>query len=165
MVIFLCNLRQRGHYVQSNYLEVMTDRNEERSQWKQRHLSYGWIFGNTFSINMTRDNNLNKEYISGWILSQSLPTHNKYDLWWKERYQKWIPCIQLRNVLAEKTYMKMKYRKHRLNRKQLDESQKTQSILFIKASKKMTEVQNSGAKASERKLSTPSSYFEVIFIV
>ena len=60
---------------------------------------------------------------------------------------------------------KWKYRKHRLNSKQLDESQKTQRILFIKASKKITEVQNLSCKASEWMFSTRSSSIEVTFIV
>ena len=45
--------------------------------------------------------------------------------------------------------MKMKYMKHRLNRKQLDEPHKTQSILFIKSSKKMEELQKPRAEAYE----------------
>ena len=32
-------MRQRGYYVQSNYLEVMTDGNEKDPSENQRHLS------------------------------------------------------------------------------------------------------------------------------
>ena len=60
---------------------------------------------------------------------------------------------------------KWKYRKHRLNMKQLDESQKTQSILFIKASKKIIELQNPSTKASEWTLTTHSSSIEATFIM
>ena len=126
----LCNLRQRAYYVQSNYLEVMIDGNEERAQWKLEASIKGWISGNTFSKNIIGDNYWNRAPIYGWILSQSLPTHNEYDFWWKERYPNKSLAYNLEMYSHQTHTWKWKYKKNRLNKKQLDESQKKSEHTF-----------------------------------
>ena len=60
---------------------------------------------------------------------------------------------------------KWKYRKHRLNMKQLDESQKAQKIIFINTSKKIIELQKTKPRCIWMKVPTFFSSIEVTFIV
>ena len=62
-------------------------------------------------------------------------------------------------------YGNVKYKKTQPHMEQLDESQKTQKMIFITTSKKMTELQKSKHKRLLNEISNPFSYVEVTFIV
>ena len=59
----------------------------------------------------------------------------------------------------------VKYRRTQLNMEQLYESQKTQKIIFINTSKKLTELQKPKHRRLLNEISNPYSSIEVTFIV